>query len=424
MDKDQQIAALQREKDALLLENARLRAQIQQNTMEQAIWDDQRSQSIRENMAQFYDEPLAPWYIFILFFGSRPSQQPQAFGALPPTSPLEQVERRFLPPLRSFGQPFFFQVSGTIACLLNVALPDAPEESPEAGKAYCGKLRDALQQTYDTDHTQVSHISVSHASLLPQGPRALYRSAVSVAEQRRRDSPKVLMEEAHISPSRQDLTQIFSLEPLFWRKIQQHAFFDAAGTLDSIIELTILDQGSLERASAALFSRMEMVLQTTLSEKGLDPMGTDECSHLLPAICHAETYQQLREVCYDLLATLEDRFYTPPDSRNRKMASIESYIQAHYRDPMLCAASIADAFKISPSYLSRIFKADMGVGIVEYVHRIRVDAAKELLMDPQLTMDIVAQRAGFSNRWVLTRVFKKTVGMTPGAYRDDSRPMT
>ena len=59
----------------------------------------------------------------------------------------------------------------------------------------------------------------------------------------------------------------------------------------------------------------------------------------------------------------------------------------------------------------------MGIGIVEYIHRIRVDAAKELLLDESLTIDVVAEKVGFSNRWVLTRVFKKIVGVTPGAYR-------
>lgn len=422
MTEQTHILELEQENLRLRQENLQLRTLLRRNRMELALGDDQLSQEITKDMAQFYEAPLAPWYIFVLFFWNQPGQTPLPIWES--LLPLDKIVKTYNGLLSQFGQCFFFEVAGAVACLMNVSLPCEPDENPETGKAFCTQLRDALLQTLEQDSSQspqISHIAISHASRLEQGPRSLYRSAESVSERRHRDSPRVLMEESRVHPSSQNLHQIFSLEPLFWRQIQQHAFFDAAGTLDTIIELTILDQGSLERASASLFSRMEMVLQATLADKGLDPMSTITMPRLLPAISEARTYQQLREACYDILATLEDRFYTPPDSRNKKMANIEAYIQENYRDQMLCAASIADAFKISPSYLSRIFKADMGVGIVEYVHRIRVDAAKELLKDPQLTMDLVAQKSGFSNRWVLTRVFKKTVGVTPGAYRDDSR---
>ena len=65
------------------------------------------------------------------------------------------------------------------------------------------------------------------------------------------------------------------------------------------------------------------------------------------------------------------------------MIAIEKYISDHYTDQTMSAASIAEQFKISPSYLSRIFKADMGIGIVEYIHRIRVEAAKKLCQSQQ-----------------------------------------
>ena len=218
-------------------------------------------------------------------------------------------------------------------------------------------------------------------------------------------------------PPRDALKQIFSLEPLFWRQIQQHAFYDAATTLETLIHLTCLEQRDLERTRATVFTRMETVLQAIAQGKGQDPMHTPELSNLLPAISKVQTYQEICEVSYDILATLEDKFYTPPNVRNKKMIAIEKYISDHYTDQTMSAASIAEQFKISPSYLSRIFKADMGIGIVEYIHRIRVEAAKKLLMYNDLNMNAVAVESGFSNRWVLTRVFKKICGMTPGDYR-------
>lgn len=421
MYKEQQILRLQEENAALRKENEVLKSIIQRDCMERIIKDDQLSQQTSNHMEEFYPDPLAPWFICILFYGSRPAHEPPRpeTEAESPMSPLEMISTAFQDTLENYGQAYFFEVSGTIVCLLNAELEAAPEDTPEAGRAFCTELRDALSETHRLTYKQtaVSHIAISHASRMEQGPRFLYRSAISVAERRTTDSSAVCMEEAWIMPSREPLTQIFSLEPLFWRQIQQHAFYDAATTLDQLIQLTSLDQGSLERTLASVFSRMEMVLQTTVQEQGGDPMRDSEFAPMLPALSEAKTYQEMREVCYDILATLEDRFYTPPNARNKKMANIESYITANYTDQMMSATSIAEQFKISPSYLSRIFRADMGIGIVEYIHRIRVDAAKEFLKDESLTMDAVAVKAGFSNRWVLTRVFKKIVGMTPGAFR-------
>ena len=73
--------------------------------------------------------------------------------------------------------------------------------------------------------------------------------------------------------------------------------------------------------------------------------------------------------------------------------------------------------RISTSYLSRIFKADMGIGLVDYIHKIRVDAAKAALVSTDATIDEVAAAVGFSNRWVFMRVFKKLEGTTPGTFR-------
>ena len=414
MDKDQIILALQQENQQLRQEIEALWKRNLQDFMARAVRDDKLSIALAGNMAQFYPEPVTPWYVCILFFGGKPSRQD-----MPTTAPLDRVSDIFSETLELFGQPYFFECSGVVACLLNAELEEAPEEAPESGKAFCRALRDSLAQIYHESRrqTDVTHIAISHASNLEQGPRFLFRAAVSVAERRTSDSPAVSMEEGWVLPTREPINQVFSLEPLFWRQIQQRAFYDAATTLDQLIQLTSMEQGSLERTLASVFSRMEVVLQTAVRDDGEEALHDPAFSNLLPSLGEVETYQEMREVAYDILATLEDKFYTPPDTRNRKMANIEAYIARNYTDQLLCATSIADEFKISPSYLSRIFKADMGIGIVEYVHRIRTDAAKELLADEELTMDAIALKVGFSNRWVLTRVFKKLEGITPGAYR-------
>lgn len=419
MDKDQVIFALQQEIDALRAENQALKERSLRDFMERAIKDDRLSQSIAKDMDQFYEEALAPWYVCVLFYGRRASTEER-----PEKSPLETISEVFGDTLYCFGQPYFFETSGIVACLLNVDLDESPEDAPTVGQTFCADLRTALEEIFHAHYTQldVSHIAISHASKLEQGPRSIFRAAVSVAERRTTADPAVCMETKVVSPARESLQQIFSLEPLFWRQIQQKSFYDAATTLDQIIQLTNMEQGSLERTLASVFSRMELALHTTGQENDQDVMADPLYMGLLQSLTQVESYQEMREVCYDILANLEDRFYTPENARNKKMPSIEAYIQKNYSDQMMGATSIADEFKISPSYLSRIFKADMGVGIVDYIHAVRTDAAKQLLLETDLSTNDIAVKVGFSNRWVLTRVFKKVVGVTPGVFRAQKKP--
>ena len=412
------LSALQQENLALRQENERLRNRAFRDFMERAIRDDMLSRDFVAGIQQYYPRPVTPWYVCILFWGNKPSDKP-----MPEVSPRTSISDAFSELLREFGQPFFFESGGTVICLLNAAMDADPKEStPETGAQFCSALRDALEARYKRTGARldISHITFSHVGLMDQGPRFLYRSAVSVSEYRSGESPSVCMETGPRIPSKEDLMQVYSLEPRFWQQIQQRSFFDAATTLDKLIELTLMEQGSLERTLASVFSRMEVVLRSTIRENGGDPLHDPEFQTMLPALTEVSSFWEMRQVCYDILATLEDRFYTPPDTRNKKMVSIEAYIQEHYANPSLSAASIAEQFKISPSYLSRIFKLDMGVGLVEYLHRIRIDAAKELLQHTDMGVEEVAARSGFSNRWSLTRVFKELEGTTPGAFRAGS----
>lgn len=172
--------------------------------------------------------------------------------------------------------------------------------------------------------------------------------------------------------------QVLSLEPIFWQQIQRQDFYHAAETLDKLIRMSDVQQGSLERSQATVFSRMELVMHSVSQAARQDVTSDPELSQMLARLPHIHTYQELQDTAHDFLALLEDKFCTPPQTRNKKMVSIERYILEHYREQSLDATAICQEFKISPSYLSRIFKTDMGMGVVDYIHQIRIDAAKQV----------------------------------------------
>ena len=97
------------------------------------------------------------------------------------------------------------------------------------------------------------------------------------------------------------------------------------------------------------------------------------------------------------------------------------YIEAHYMEPGLSVASIAEHFGVSQSYLLRAFKKDgSGCSVSDYIHRRRVDEAKILLKSTTKTVGEIALSVGYGNALALIRAFKRLEnGMTPTAYRSE-----
>lgn len=98
-----------------------------------------------------------------------------------------------------------------------------------------------------------------------------------------------------------------------------------------------------------------------------------------------------------------------------RMEEVKQYILQHYTENELTAAAIAAEFKMSSSYLSRAFKEYTGSNILDYIQRLRVDAAKALLKTD--SVKAVAQRVGFWDTQGLVRAFKKHEGVTPSEYK-------
>lgn len=78
---------------------------------------------------------------------------------------------------------------------------------------------------------------------------------------------------------------------------------------------------------------------------------------------------------------------------------------------------IAGQCGLSVSYFSRAFKASTGATPHEWLQARRVDRAKDLLMDPDLSLAEIALSCGFADQSHFTRIFTRIAGDTPGAWR-------
>ena len=98
------------------------------------------------------------------------------------------------------------------------------------------------------------------------------------------------------------------------------------------------------------------------------------------------------------------------------LQSMTDYILQHLSESISLEA-LADTFHISPNYLSRLFREQVGVNYTEYVNNARLELAAELLINSGKTIERIAGEAGFNSSVYFIKRFKGKYGMTPKTYR-------
>jgi len=84
-------------------------------------------------------------------------------------------------------------------------------------------------------------------------------------------------------------------------------------------------------------------------------------------------------------------------------------------------AELAASVSLSPSQFSRVFQDRFGVTPHQYLRRLRMDAAADLLTSSDLSLSEIADKCGYYDQSHMTNEFRKVKHMPPGAYRERYR---
>lgn len=126
------------------------------------------------------------------------------------------------------------------------------------------------------------------------------------------------------------------------------------------------------------------------------------------------------DICRETVEILDGFLDAVYESRGKKNTSEHlykaiMYINAHYFEE-IDLEKLAQHVFVSTYYLSRLFRREMGVTFSDYLTKVRVSRAKELLMEGR-TVEDVCGRVGYNDSNYFIKIFKKYVGVTPSKYR-------
>lgn len=116
---------------------------------------------------------------------------------------------------------------------------------------------------------------------------------------------------------------------------------------------------------------------------------------------------------------IEENIYNCSLESNEKqniVKSIITYMNDNYMND-ISLDKISKNMYLSPVYISKIFKEEIGDSPINYLIKIRLSKAEELLKDNTLPVKVVAKRVGYNDAYHFSKLFKKYYGIAPSSFR-------
>ena len=136
------------------------------------------------------------------------------------------------------------------------------------------------------------------------------------------------------------------------------------------------------------------------------------------ALKGCDSVKELSACLKEILSEFEDlgSQYTMRQ-KERLSYKIKKIIEENYNQHFLGLCYISEQVGVSTSYVSKVFKEEYGIGVVEYMNELRIEAAKKLMEKEGITIKEVAEQVGFTSDIHFIRIFKKYENITPGVYK-------
>lgn len=94
--------------------------------------------------------------------------------------------------------------------------------------------------------------------------------------------------------------------------------------------------------------------------------------------------------------------------------NVIKYIEENYAGYSLSVSSVAEYFNVNVSHLSKVFKKETGIGVLDYIHHVKIKHAKLLLRKNEYSIAQIATMVGYNDASSFIRTFKKYEGISPG----------
>ena len=302
---------------------------------------------------------------------------------------------------------------GMIACIVNFK-----EDDHESNQAYMrNTIREAkefIKSNFDIGFTA----ALSNIHQGSQGISQGYQEALEAMEYRVIQGSGEIICFTEIKKSKcSDYHYSIDTEQKFMNCIKTGDFEKTTIVLMEILTNNLSKEAfSAEMAKCLMFDLVSTLIKT--AENINDASFLEELQPI-KRLSECKTVMDMKFRLAEILQKVCTYYEINKTGKNYMLCEkVKEYIALNYMNLNLGVSMIGDKFALTPSYISKLFKEQAEETLPDYINKVRIDMAIQLLREDNATIFDVAQKIGYCNSNVFIRAFKKYQGITPGRFKD------
>lgn len=165
------------------------------------------------------------------------------------------------------------------------------------------------------------------------------------------------------------------------------------------------------------FLKLYMTLEAEIDKRGLRETILTDYGHGEEIFMNLETVAEISDFLIERIIV----FFDILERKNRigsSLFDIQEYIKRNCGDSSLSVKTIAEYANYSHYYLCSFFKKNTGITVNNYITKVRMEKAKELLKDKKMKLYEISKNIGYSNPNYFIKLFKKYEGCTPTEFKE------
>lgn len=184
--------------------------------------------------------------------------------------------------------------------------------------------------------------------------------------------------------------------------------------LEQIRASGYLSLGSAERIRHEMlymFNSFALKYRANISIPTQDELAASELASISQDYSNFQGYT-------DMIFCLANFYYNRirRQSGRFEISDVRNYLASHFHED-ITISDLARRYFMSRGYLMKLFKQKYSTGIFEYLQQLRMDKARELLADPEIKIQYIAEITGFNDQNYFSKAFRHATGQSPSEYR-------
>lgn len=178
---------------------------------------------------------------------------------------------------------------------------------------------------------------------------------------------------------------------------------------------------NIQTCIMTLSNNLHFTLKELYTHKGtLARFQFDQIYHLISEAGDLDELEtHLKEYIESALGALTQRNET--DKGQIFVRNVQAYVEENYSDPNLSSHSVGDHLGLTGKYVMKKFQDYTGGSLNDYIYKVRMRKAAQLLISSHTSISKVAEQVGILNENYFYRLFKKAYGCTPREYSNQNR---